>query len=73
MSRPLVALLLLRLDARPGCWCPIAELAAHLAVPEAAVSEQLQAMGNDRGLCLALTRDAAGHVLSARVEPARIH
>lgn len=71
MSLGLVALLLLRLDARMGRWEPVASLAGHFGVPAEVVADHLERLVAS-GLVRAERSDKSGAIVAAMVEPAGV-
>ena len=69
MSAALIALLLIRLDAHVGDWCPVADLARHLAVPEPVARLHLEHIAADASNRVALQYDEWGYVLAAALDP----
>lgn len=67
MSQAVVALLLLRLEARRGEWVPTADLAGHLALHETVVRAHLLTMESSG---TALLRRAGGGAVHAASAPA---
>ena len=73
----IVAVILLRLDARPAEWVSVAALAGHLGTSEDTVRHELEHLNADR---LITVRRAActsagpgGHIEFARANPAGCH
>lgn len=73
MSVAVAALLLARLDARMGRWCPVAELARHLGLAEAAIGSQLEQLQRMPCVGLVLLFDEWGYVACAQIAPAWLH
>ncbi|MBQ1761287.1 MAG: MarR family transcriptional regulator [Aquincola sp.] len=66
MSTQLTALLLARLDARPGEQVTVADLAGHIGIAPAAVQATLEGMVHT-GLVLAQREAVGGHIVAATV------
>lgn len=66
-SYALIACILIRLDARMATQVPVADLATHLQVSEDAVRVQLADL--EQHGQVDVTRDAAGVITHATVEP----
>lgn len=66
MSTHLTALLLARLDARPGEQVPVADLASHIGIAPAAVQATLEDMVHT-GLVTAQREAVGGHIVAATV------